>query len=105
MSQNITRAEARERAAGITAQRYAADLDLTAPGDTFSSTTTVTFDATVPSTWLDLIAPRVRRVTLNGAELDVAVVVRDSRIHLDGLAAQFLLHPRVNRVGQGCRQS
>ena len=87
MSQNITRAEARERAAGITAQRYAADLDLTAPGDTFSSTTTVTFDATVPSTWLDLIAPRVRRVTLNGTELDVAAVARDSRIHLDGLAA------------------
>ena len=85
--QNLTRDEAAARAAVITDVAYSVDLDLTGTGDTFGSRTTVTFHCTVAgsSTWLDLIAPEVQSIRLNGRELDPATHFVDSRILLPDL--------------------
>jgi len=86
-AENLTRAEARDRAAVVTVDSYDVALDLTTGSRTFGSTTTVRFSAVAgSSTFIDLIAPTVHRVVLNGAELDPAQVHADSRIGLDGLS-------------------
>ncbi|WP_016908744.1 aminopeptidase N [Streptomyces xiaopingdaonensis] len=87
---NLTRDEARQRAELLAVDSYDIELDLsTAPaGGTFRSVTTVTFDAARSgSTFVDLVAPAVLQVTLNGEERDPAEVFADSRIALDGLLA------------------
>ncbi|PFG42671.1 aminopeptidase N [Isoptericola jiangsuensis] len=88
--ENLTRAEAIERAAVVHGvESYAIDLDLTTGAETFSSTTVLRFTATEgASTFLDLVAPTVREVVLNGRALDVAAVFADSRIALTDLAAE-----------------
>ncbi len=87
-AENLTRAEARERAEHVSVHSYEVDLDLTTGPEVFRSTTLVRFDAEAGrSTFLDLIAPRVHEVTLNGESLDPAVVFAESRITLDNLAA------------------
>ncbi|MFI2703435.1 aminopeptidase N [Cellulosimicrobium composti] len=87
--ENLTRAEASERAAIVDVQSYEVDLDLTTGATTFASTTVVRFTATEgASTFVDLVAPTVREVVLNGRSLDPAQVFADSRIALDGLAAE-----------------
>ena len=89
---NLTREEARTRAALLTVDAYDIALDLsTAPeGGTFRSTTVVRFTATTPgaSSFIDLIAPTVHEVVLNGTSLDPAEVFADSRIALPALAAE-----------------
>ncbi|WP_421733144.1 aminopeptidase N [Cellulomonas sp.] len=86
--ENLTRAEARERASVVATESYEVELDLTTGPTTFASRTLVRFTATPgASTFIDLIAPTVHEVTLNGRSLDVADVVADARIRLDGLAA------------------
>ena len=86
--ENLTRAEARERAGVVRTESYEVTLDLTTGPTTFASRTVVRFAATPgASTFIDLIAPTVHEVTLNGRSLDVADVVADSRIRLDDLAA------------------
>jgi len=89
-AENLTRDEARSRAALVEVASYDVLLDLTTGPETFASTTTVRFASRQAgaSTFLDLIAPTVHRVVLNGTELDPAEVVADSRIRLDGLAEQ-----------------
>jgi aminopeptidase N len=88
-AENLTRDEARERADLLTVSAYDVTLDLTTGSTTFASTTVVRFTATEgASTFIDLIAPTVRAVTLNGRDLDPAAVFADSRITLDGLAAE-----------------
>jgi aminopeptidase N len=69
--ENLTRDEARERAALLTVDSYDVSLDLTTGDATFGSVTKVRFDA-VPgsSTFIDLIAPGIRSVQLNGVALD-----------------------------------
>ena len=91
-SDNITRAEARERSALISVDSYGVTLDLTSTGDTFRSTTTVTFSCRQPgaSTWIDLIAPAVRSITLNGVELGPNAFA-DDRIALTELSADNTL--------------
>ncbi|MDR2930549.1 MAG: aminopeptidase N [Propionibacteriaceae bacterium] len=86
---NLTRAEAEARAELITVQGYDITLDLTAQGETFPSTTTIRFTCATPgaSTFLDLIAPSVTRISLNGLELDPGEVFSDSRIQLSNLKA------------------
>ncbi|MBU6245078.1 MAG: aminopeptidase N [Actinomycetales bacterium] len=86
--ENLTRAEAQERAALIATTSYEVDLDLSGTGDTFLTRTTASFTCRQPgaSTWIDLIAPAVRSVQLNGRDLDVAEVVDGARIMLPGLA-------------------
>jgi aminopeptidase N len=89
-AENLTRDEARTRAALVDVQSYDVALDLTTGPTTFASTTTVRFTSREvgAGTFLDLIAPTVHRVVLNGTELDPADVVAESRIRLDGLAEQ-----------------
>ncbi len=87
---NLTREEARERARLLTVDAYDIELDLSGAqdGGTFPSVTTVRFDAAeAGSTFIDLVAPTVRAVVLNGRELDTSAVFADSRIALDGVVA------------------
>ena len=87
-AENLTRAEAAERAEHITTHSYEVDLDLTTGPEVFRSTTVLRFDAEPGrSTFVDLIAPRVLEVTLNGEALDPEAVFADSRIALENLAA------------------
>ncbi len=85
---NLTRAEARERAALIAVDSYQVNLDLTRGAEVFGSTTAVKFTA-VPgsSTFIDAVTERVHRVTLNGRELDPSQVSDGVRIQLPDLAA------------------
>ncbi|MGO4103047.1 aminopeptidase N [Leifsonia sp. YAF41] len=84
--ENLTRVEAQERAALVTVHSYDVVLDLTTGPETFASTTTVTFASTPgASTFIDAITRTVHSVTLNGVELDPAVVSDGIRIQLDDL--------------------
>ncbi|MGH8823841.1 MAG: aminopeptidase N [Jiangellaceae bacterium] len=87
---NLTREEARERAAVVAVDSYEIELDLTAGDKTFTSTTTVRFRSAEKgaSTWLDLIAPAVGEVVLNGKKLDALTVFDGNRVRLEGLRAQ-----------------
>ena len=87
---NLTRAEAQERARLLAVERYDIEVDLSGAkdGGTFRSATTVRFEAReAGSTFIDLVAPAVREVELDGTPLEPAAVFADSRIALDGLAA------------------
>ncbi|HEY1488294.1 MAG TPA: aminopeptidase N, partial [Micromonosporaceae bacterium] len=86
---NLTRDEATQRSAALRVDTYDIDLDFSAGGPTFDSVTVIRFNATRPgdSTFVDLVATRVREVTLNGRVLDPATAYVDGRITLDGLAA------------------
>ena len=92
-SENITRAEAKERSALIAVDAYDVVLDVSTTGATYPSVTTVTFTCSTPgaSTWIDLIAARVHSVVLNGNSLDLASVVHESRIDLADLRAENTL--------------
>ncbi len=91
--ENLTRDEAHERAGLIAVESYEVALDLRSAPDpdeeTFRSVTTVRFRCTRPgaATFVDLLAPAVSAVVLNGRELDPAEVFDGTRIVLDGLAA------------------
>ncbi|MFF7363090.1 aminopeptidase N [Streptomyces sp. NPDC008125] len=86
---NLTREEAQERARLLTVDSYEVELDLSGAqeGGSFRSVTTVRFDSAEAGaeTFIDLIAPAVHDVVLNGAPLDVAAVFRDARITLPHL--------------------
>ncbi|MFF0060984.1 aminopeptidase N [Streptomyces sp. NPDC005279] len=98
---NLTREEAQQRARLLTVDSYEIDLDLSnaaqGSGDTpaeggegtYRSVTTVRFESAEDGaeTFIDLVAPAVHQVVLNGKELDVAAVFRDSRIALPHLHA------------------
>jgi len=88
-NENLTRAEAANRAALLSSHRYIVDLDLSGSEATFPVVTTVTFGCATPgaSTWLDHIAD-VQSVELNGELLDVAKVVDGARIQLPKLLAE-----------------
>jgi aminopeptidase N len=90
---NLTREEAQQRAALLTVDSYEIDLDLSGAqeGGTYRSVTTVRFDVAESvagngaESFIDLVAPTVHEVTLNGDSLDPAEVFKDSRIALPGL--------------------
>lgn len=86
---NLTRDEAQARARLLTVDSYEIDLDLSGAqeGGTYRSVTTVRFDSAEhgAETFIDLVAPAVHEVVLNGKALDVAAVFRDSRIALKHL--------------------
>ncbi|QIQ04804.1 aminopeptidase N [Streptomyces liangshanensis] len=86
---NLTREEAQLRARLLTVDSYAIDLDLSGAqeGGTYRSVTTVRFDSAEAGaeTFIDLVAPAVHEVVLNGTPLDAAAVFKDSRIALPGL--------------------
>ncbi len=104
---NITRAEAAERSALVAVQAYAIEVDLTTASEspTFASTSTVHFTAAAGAeTWIDLIAPRVRRAVLNGVDLDVSSF-SGTRLPLPGLATDNVLVVEADcaymRTGEG----
>ncbi|MFF2191073.1 aminopeptidase N [Streptomyces sp. NPDC058155] len=86
---NLTREEAQQRARLLTVDSYEIDLDLSGAqeGGTYRSVTTVRFESADAGaeTFIDLVAPAVHAVVLNGKALDVAAVFRDSRIALHHL--------------------
>ncbi|WP_149830437.1 aminopeptidase N [Streptomyces tailanensis] len=86
---NLTREEAQQRAALLSVDSYEIDLDLSGAqeGGTYRSVTTVRFDVAEngADSFIDLVAPTVHEVTLNGDPLDPAEVFKDSRIALPGL--------------------
>ncbi|WP_405838355.1 aminopeptidase N [Streptomyces platensis] len=100
---NLTRDEAQERARLLTVDAYEIDLDLSGAqeggasgsgedgnaGGTYRSVTTVRFDVAEAGagSFIDLVAPAVHEVVLNGEALDPGAVFKDSRIALAGLRA------------------
>src|SRR5690606_38460748 len=104
---NLTREEARERARILSVDSYAVELDLTSSDQTFTSTTVVRFGCSEPgaSSFVDLVAPTVREVTLNGAALDPAEVFDGERITLPSLQADNELRVVADaaymRTGEG----
>ncbi|MEV0320346.1 aminopeptidase N [Streptomyces sp. NPDC050658] len=88
---NLTREEAQQRAKLLTVDSYEIDLDLSGAqeGGTYRSVTTVRFDSAEAGaeTFIDLVAPAVHEVVLNGHPLEVGAVFRDSRIALRHLEA------------------
>ncbi|MFD5322977.1 aminopeptidase N [Streptomyces sp. NPDC127092] len=112
--ENLSRDEARERAELLSVDGYEVYLDLrSAVGEsgegvrTFRSVTTLRFrrTGTGDATFVDLVAPSVNAVTLNGRALDPAVVFDGSRIAVDGLADENVLvvdaQCAYSRTGEG----
>jgi len=90
--ENLTRVEAKERKSLVSVDHYDVTLDLTTGPEIFRTTTVVSFDATAgASTFIDAITRTVHSVTLNGIELDAAVVSDGVRIQLGALAAHNVL--------------
>jgi aminopeptidase N len=89
VASTLTRDEAEERSALLTVASYRVDLDLTGGETTFRSASTVTFRCASPgaSTFIDLTAPAVSEITLNGTPIPLDAFDGD-RIALDGLAAE-----------------
>ncbi|MCG8968266.1 MULTISPECIES: aminopeptidase N [Streptomyces] len=113
--ENLSRDEARERAALLSVDGYEVSLDVrSAVGDaegegprTFRSVTTIRFRCNEPgaSSFADLIAPSVTAVSLNGRDLDPSEVFDGSRIALEDLAADNELvvdaQCAYSRTGEG----
>ncbi len=104
---NLTRDEARERAALLTVDSYDIELDLTAGETTFPSTTRIRFGCARPgaATFADLVDATVRSITLNGRTLDPATAYADNRIALDDLREhnelEVVADCTYSRTGEG----
>ncbi|MBW0274057.1 aminopeptidase N [Nocardia sp. MH4] len=104
---NLTRSETAARSAAVTVRDYRVDLDLSGAtdhaGDTFATTTTVEFDATVDATWLDFLGASVESVTVNGQ--DAAVDYDGARLVIGHLAETNTVVVRAtgrySRSGEG----
>ncbi|TQS13345.1 aminopeptidase N [Microbispora hainanensis] len=108
MAGNLTRDEARERARLLSVQSYRVELDLTEGEERFESITTVHFtsDREGADTFIDLHGAHVRKVVLNGRELDISTYdAEKGRIPLPGLAAHNELRVDADcsymRTGEG----
>jgi aminopeptidase N len=109
VASDLTRDEAMARSALIEVASYEVELDLTAKeGDeaTFGSVSVIRFGCGTPgsSTFVDLTAPAVRSITLNGTPVDPGAFDGD-RITLDGLADENVLQVAADcaysRSGEG----
>ncbi|AZQ34782.1 aminopeptidase N [Streptomyces cyaneochromogenes] len=115
--ENLSRDEARERAALLSVDGYDVSLDVRSAvgasdpegGEprTFRSVTTIRFRCAEPgvTSFADLIAPSVTAVSLNGRDLDPSEVFDGSRITLEDLAADNELvvdaQCAYSRTGEG----
>ncbi|MBQ0829232.1 aminopeptidase N [Streptomyces tagetis] len=113
--ENLSRDEARERAALLRVDGYEVSLDVrsaTGAADggeprTFRSVTTIRFRCNEPgaASFADLIAPGVTAVSLNGRDLDPSEVFDGTRIVLEDLAADNELvvdaQCAYSRTGEG----
>ncbi|MGZ4599003.1 MAG: aminopeptidase N [Oryzihumus sp.] len=90
---NLTRDEARDRAALLSVAAYDVALDLTTGPTNFRTRTTVTFEATTPGaeTFIDLIAASVQEITLNGESLDPATHFDGVRVRVPNVQASNVL--------------
>ena len=104
---NLTRQEAKERAGLLRVASYGVWLDLTVGDTTFHSTTVVRFVCRRPgaSTFIELTAPLVHSVSLNGEPLNPEDVFDGNRIRLDGLRESNVLEVAADcaysRSGEG----
>ena len=92
--ENLTRIEAADRSALINTTQYRVELDLSgADTDVYWSGTTVKFTSTKAGarTFIDAIADRITRVSLNGTELNPADCYDGYRIALSNLAEENTL--------------
>jgi len=85
----ITRQETSERARLLRLQGYDVTLDLTQGDQVFGSESVIRFDCGEPgaASYVDLVADRVREISLNGTAIDPDTAYADGRIALAGLAA------------------
>ncbi|WP_088944838.1 aminopeptidase N [Rhodococcus sp. 1168] len=94
---NLTRDQAAERSTVVGSSAYSIVLDLTDgsgnPSEkTFLSTTTITFAATAgASTFVDIVAERIKSATLNGSALDISGYDEETGIALTDLAEKNVL--------------
>jgi len=91
---NLTRAEAQDRATKLSGVAYTVSLDLTTGDETFLSDTTIRFQGNLVglSTFIDLDAAAVREATLNGRTIPVESYDKGrSRLPLRGLLANNVL--------------
>jgi aminopeptidase N len=88
LTSNLTRDQARDRADLLSVESYQVELDLTGPAETFGSVSTARFTCTRPgeATFVELTAPAVTEITLNGEPVALSAFDGD-RIALTGLAA------------------
>ena len=106
MTANLTRDEATARSAIITVGSYHVDLDLTGGDEVFGSVSVVRFDCVAPgsASFINLTAPAVREITLNGEPVSLDAFDGD-RITLEGLAASNVLRVvadcAYSRSGEG----
>jgi aminopeptidase N len=85
---NLTSKEAAERSAILKIDNYKVDLDLTTCDETFNSQTLITFSATPGSnTFIDAVAKRIIKATLNGKEIDCSNYDGET-VFLNDLAAE-----------------
>lgn len=82
-SLNLTRAEARARAALVKVQHYDISLDLSEGESTFSSITVVRFHSGAGSTFIDLRAAKVSEVLLDGRDITPTVYSPEAGLPLD----------------------
>ena len=106
MTSNLTRDEAAVRSALITVASYHVDLDLTGGDEVFGSVGVIRFDCAAPgsTSFINLTAPAVREITLNGEPVSLDAFDGD-RITLEGLAASNVLRVvadcAYSRSGEG----
>ena len=102
----LTRAEAEGRRRLIDVRAVSVDLDLTVGAELFRSVTVIAFSCRTPGaeTFVDVKPAALRRVVLNGRELDPGALA-DGRFPLDGLAADnellFEADMAYSRTGEG----
>ncbi|MEV0279603.1 aminopeptidase N [Streptomyces sp. NPDC050610] len=103
----LTRDEAQTRARLLDVHRYTIHLDLTRGEEHFGSTSTIHFDAREPGadTFVELPATGLRRITLDGADLDPAAA-SDGRYPLTALARgahelRVEAEPPYSHTGEG----
>jgi aminopeptidase N len=107
----ITRSETAERARLLAVDSYLVTLDLTLGSEVFGSTSVIRFSCAEQgaASYVDLVAERVREITLNGAPIDPAAACADGRIALAGLAEQneltIVADCRYSRDGTGLHRA
>ena len=105
---NLTKIEAQERKNVIGKVAYTVQVELSESGETFPSRTVIDFEAKAgASTFVDLIAPEVVSIQLNGQDLGTDCY-RDNRIELSNLAENNHLEVVANcaymHTGEGAHR-
>jgi aminopeptidase N len=103
---NLTRIEAEERVATVSAPAYEVALDLTRGSEVFRSETVVRFRGVAgASTFIEACTETLHSVVLNGEALDPATVGDGTRIRLERLAAdnelRVVADARYTNSGEG----